>query len=297
MLSNRLILFEGLPGTGKSTLAKKTYEFLTSRDIPATFYNEGQLHPADLSWCACVPLSDLPAIFQTYPAYEAVIKEHMSLESDYAVIPYTQLSIKSSDQALYDLFAGYEIYDAHTSTEVFKQKHYDRWERFGIEAAKQETHFIFECALLQNHINELLLFHNQTDQEITLHILHLIELVKNLNPILIYLNPTNIAATTEAASKERSSPSGIPEWQNRVCDWLEHSPYGELHSLTGLCGLLSYLKTRKHLEEKIMHALPIPCYILYNDTHDWVQITDKIHKILLQSDAPIKFQNGRRIKL
>lgn len=281
MLPNRLILFEGLPGTGKSTLSQKTYELLTSHGIPATCYNEGQLHPADLSWCACVPLSDLPSFFKNYPAYETTIKEHMSIESDYAVIPYLELGIKPEDGTLLDLLASYEIYDGRKSTEFFKQKHYDRWKHFGIDAVQNENHYIFECTLLQNHINELLLFHNQTDQEITLHILHLIELVKDLNPVLIYLNPTNIAATTKAASKERSSSSGVPEWEHRVCDWLEHSPYGKLHSLTGYPGLLTYLKTRKDLEEHIMHTLPIPCYLLYNDTHDWSQIAEKIEKILI----------------
>ncbi|MBE5962824.1 MAG: hypothetical protein E7256_15850 [Lachnospiraceae bacterium] len=314
MSPNRLILFEGLPGTGKSTLSKQAYEILTNHGIPAVLYNEGNLHPADLSWSACVPLSKLPNLFQTYPAYESAIKEHMSLEADYAVIAYTEFPIKEEDQALYDLLASYEIYDARIPLADFKKKHYDRWERFakehtpqfaddipsnGITSPKEpnsEQRFIFECTLLQNHINELLLFHNQNEEEIILHISHLVELVKDLNPVLIYLNPTDIAHTTKNAAKERCNPSGEPVWLNSVCKWIEESPYGKAHSLSGLPALLAYLKNRKHIEEIVMHALPIPCYILYNDTHDWMQMNDKIRKILLNADVSDEVRHKPRIK-
>ena len=36
----KLLIFEGIDGAGKTTIAKKLYEYLLSQDIPTTFYKE-----------------------------------------------------------------------------------------------------------------------------------------------------------------------------------------------------------------------------------------------------------------
>ncbi len=51
-METKLILIEGIPGSGKSTIAQKTGEYLSARGLKTKVYAEGQLHPVDLAWCA-----------------------------------------------------------------------------------------------------------------------------------------------------------------------------------------------------------------------------------------------------
>ena len=54
-MDTKLILVEGIPGSGKSTIANKIREYLESQNIDTTLFNEGDAHPADLAWCSYIP--------------------------------------------------------------------------------------------------------------------------------------------------------------------------------------------------------------------------------------------------
>ena len=51
---NKLIIIEGLPGSGKTTLAKMIYQRVSSFSSDVRIFVEGDLHPADMAWCACL---------------------------------------------------------------------------------------------------------------------------------------------------------------------------------------------------------------------------------------------------
>ena len=48
-MNHRLILIEGIPGSGKSTLSARLETWLKDQGIAARLYSEGDAHPADLA--------------------------------------------------------------------------------------------------------------------------------------------------------------------------------------------------------------------------------------------------------
>src|SRR5659263_135706 len=108
-LRTKLIMVEGIPGSGKSTFAHKIADYYRNKDILVNLFNEGQAHPADLAWCACVPLGSLDNLLLKYSGLEGEIRKNMHIEGDYAIIAYTQ--VKTDNRGFYKELENYEIYD------------------------------------------------------------------------------------------------------------------------------------------------------------------------------------------
>ncbi len=273
----KLILIEGIPGSGKTTLASKAADYLAARKR-TLFYEEGASHPADLAWCACIPKERFQSVVDRFPDYEKRMTEHMYQEGDYYIVPYTRFSIE--DPEFYQCMESFEVYDNRVSPEVFVDLHLNKWINFGKEKASVDEYIIFECAFLQNHINELLLFHNKSKEEIKEYLMRLISTVKVLDPILIYLNQTDIKETIRRVSEVRVNEQGEQVWRDRVVEYIEKAPFGQLHALKGFSGMVQYFEMRKTLELEILEKLPIPTYLLENPDYNWEQLWEKLKEVL-----------------
>ena len=90
-METKLILIEGIPGSGKSTIARKTSEYLESQKIRTVLFREGDIHPADLAWCSYIPINEFKDILNKYSQYSQVINDNTVIEDDHAVVAYTKL--------------------------------------------------------------------------------------------------------------------------------------------------------------------------------------------------------------
>jgi hypothetical protein len=275
----KLILIEGIPGSGKSTLSRKIAEYMSAAR-KTHLYEEGEGHPADLAWCACIPVEQLDSIMKKYPDYESRMREYMYIEDGYAVVPYIQFPIE--DRSFIQLMESFEVYDNRVGFETFTQLHMKKWKRFGEQASKAEDLTVFECAFLQNHINELLLFHCMSEEQVEKYLLKLITTVKDLEPVLIYLNQPSVYETLRKVSEVRLNEEGKKVWVERVIPYIENSPYGRLHSLNGFNGMVEYFEHRKRVEMNIIAKLPIETFIIDNPDYDWAKIWEDIKEILLR---------------
>ncbi|MDF2544379.1 MAG: hypothetical protein K0S47_4097 [Herbinix sp.] len=273
----QLILVEGIPGSGKTTLTKKLAEYLATQGT-VRYYQEGDSHPADLGWCACIPEQDYEKIITDYPLYEARLREHGYLEEGYRIIPYTTFPVEDED--FYRLMESYEVYDNRVDITTFIRLHRKKWMRFGEEAARSNDYVIFECAYLQNHINELLLFHCMKEEAIREHLLDLITTVRNLNPVLIYLRQPNTKETIGRVSASRVDDHGVKVWMNRVIPYIEQSPYGKEHSLQGFDGMVAYFDSRKKVELAMLEVLPIQSYCIDNPDYEWDRVWGELKGII-----------------
>ena len=83
----------------------------------------------------------------------------------------------------------------------FKEISLRRWANFADAADDHDEIVIFECAYLQNQINELLGFYNASKEEISLYMNNLIGKVKSLNPKIIYLSQESVTETISRIAK------------------------------------------------------------------------------------------------
>jgi len=260
-MNTKLILVEGIPGSGKSTIAAKIARRYEALGRQVNLYQEGQLHPADLGWIACVPAAQFDGVLKKHPLLRGQIKRNTAFEGDYALIAYTQ--VRHGGKTFHEEMEALEVYDGRAPDEAFYGLHYGRWRAFNGCAAQGDALTIFECAFLQNHVSELLFWRGADEGAVTLHCNRLLECVEPLSPVLIYLSQPDMRETVLRAARERD------QWLERVVAYCEVCPYGKLHGIKGFDGAMETFALRKQLELKILDQLDIPHVIIENPDYDW----------------------------
>ncbi len=275
-MKNRLILVEGIPGTGKTTTAIKIKEYLDGNGIHAKLYLEGDLHPADLCWQAYLTPDEFEKMIKKYPQYEKDLRKVSRIKEDYVLVPYLKLGLGKDNKELMSYLENHEVYDGRVPFHVFKSLHQKQWKRFS-EELEEDAVAIFECSFLQNHINEFMSLKDVHIDEMIQYMNELIESVLNLNPKLFYLSQPDVYETISKVAKERVSKNKeYKDWIDFVIEYVEKSLYGKKHQLKGFDGVIAFFEARKKIELKVMKYLPIDTSIIENKNQDWDEVLKKI---------------------
>jgi hypothetical protein len=276
-MKTKLILVEGIPGSGKSTFAKRIADHYRNRDITVKLYNEGDYHPADLAWNACIPLEMLEQVLSRYGSLRDEIDKNIHIEDGYAVISYTK--VETENAAFYEDMESYEIYNSCMPVRVFNDLIiYKRWKAFGQKAGLKDELNVFECAFLQNHITELMYFHLVDIDTMREYFYRLILTVKDLSPVLIYLFQPDVRETVRRAAEERVNPGG--KWIEDLIRFSENTPYSRQYGRTGFEGALRCIEERKQAELEIIKTLPVQSIVLENKSYDWETLWQELERRL-----------------
>jgi len=91
-MDTKLILIEGLPGSGKSTTARLVHEILMQNGIESELYCEGDLnHPADYESVAYFENDQWHRLLEEYSAFRDQIIENCIPEDNGYLLPYKKL--------------------------------------------------------------------------------------------------------------------------------------------------------------------------------------------------------------
>lgn len=285
VMKNRVIIIEGIPGSGKSTSAKKVETYLVEKGIKAKLYNEGSAHPVDMAWNAYLTMKEYRDLLEQYPEYKQVIQEHTQIENEYVTIAYTQLGFYPNENELMNKLEAHEVYDGRVDLATFEKLYLKRWGDFKLE---EDEVAIFECAYLQNQIGELMQIHNMPKAYIYNYLLNLLKGIQQYKPLIIYLTQRDVEETIMRVAKERVSPdkSKWEDWIDLVIRSVETCKYGKLHGLKGTEGVIQFYKDRKELELEFINKINeqylalADVEILANDTYDWKQLEHKLRGII-----------------
>lgn len=231
---------EGLQGAGKSTLQRK----LSDRLPEYTVFREGDYSPVELAWCAYTTEEQYQNVLARYPMLAEEIKGKTVLEGEHKIICYTQILTDVSD--FHRNLEKLEIYNGNLDRESFEKvilERFGRWNGVGQ---------IFECSIFQNIIENQMLYLLMTDDEILDFYRRLKKVLADKPYRIVYLDVEDIPAAIDIIRKERSDDAGNELWFPLMVWYLEESPYGKAHGLTGLDGLLGHLEKRRALERRIM---------------------------------------------
>ena len=266
-MNTKLILVEGIPGSGKTTIAKKIEKFLAEKNIPAECFVEGELHPADLAWLSYLTCEEYNDLIIKYPLHKDLLENNSIIDEDYALIAYTRLGFHPDQNPLMSYLQTKEIFDGKLSIQDFLNINLKRWRKFCQKAVSEDKVYIFECAFLQNHINELIAINDVEDDFLLEYFKKLECTVEQLNPALIYLEQADINKTIDHIAKERVSEDkkAMPDW----IDYVEKSKYGKKHDINGFDGVIKYFEKRVEAEKKIIKHLNMKTFIATRQNDDW----------------------------
>lgn len=162
-------------------------------------------------------------------------------------------------------YADYDFPDFETE----REKILGKWQSF-TENADKDTIYVFNCIFLQNPMCETMMRFGMPEEASLKYIKEISEIIKPLNPIIIYIDLPDIKATVDSVLDERGN-----DWLNAVIDYHTSQGYGKQNNLSGYDGYIKCLEERKIRELNILKSLDIENYTVSRD-----MIADKLAELL-----------------
>jgi hypothetical protein len=235
-MKSKLILLEGIPGSGKSTTAVTLQGFLENNHIPSRFWREGDFdHPADFEGIACLTKAGYRDLVLRYQGLSELFREYTTIRGDDYLLKYRKmqnLHPQKIDQVLAYELSRLDVYDG-LPVEAYCRLALDRWRDFCNAAKYSNEVILMECVFLQNPLTVLLARHDVDPQFARQHIKKLTEIIRALNPLVIYLQPQIVTRALQHVRGERPK-----EWADFVTWYLTEQEYGKTHDLEGYEGVI-----------------------------------------------------------
>lgn len=238
------IFVEGLQGMGKSTLVQRLSEKYTGHHV----YREGDYCPVELAWCSYLTKEQYKHILDKFSEMKEEIEKWTVIEEDKFIVMYTR--IITDIPGFHKYMEQYEIYNGRRTLGELENIVLKRYQKLGKTAAG-----IFECALFQNIIEDLMLFHKRTDEQVSQFYYKLKDAMKTEDFIIFYLYDEDVDKNLSQIIRERCDEDGNQVWYQLMLGYIETCPYGVENALKGYEGLLNHLKHRQALELRIIREI------------------------------------------
>lgn len=276
-MGTKLILAEGLPGSGKSTIAQITDEILNEIGIEHKLFCEGNLeHPADFDRVSCMNHQKYNELTNKHEKYLELIKMNTVQKGDNFFISYAKLMNELGDNypdELLNTIMEYDIYELSLDRHI--DLILDRWTKFVDNVLQDNCTYIFECCFIQNPITVSMLRDNSPKELTISYIKKLKKIIQPLNPILLYVNQNNIDVAFRKVAMERSN-----SWLEGFVDYYTNRGFGKENKMNGIEGTIEILKSRKALEMEILEVLDMEKIIIDNSFYDYDKTTKEICNII-----------------
>lgn len=259
----RLYIFEGVPGSGKTSTAK----WLAGRlGESAKLFLEGDPnHPADYERVACLTEEQITQIEKKFPS----VREKGEQKGERYFIPYACLY--EENKPLFEQLTAYDVYEL--PVEAYMEVALNRWKEFVQEALDRNQVYILECCYLQNPLTFLLAKHNCSPELIYRYLNKVTELISRLDPVVVYFEQDNLSENLNTIRGERPV-----EWFDFLTWYYTEQEYGKERGLSGLSGVLYFLEERKQLEIEFLSQATTKQMQINNTSVNW----EEIHSYLLR---------------
>lgn len=234
------IFIEGIQGMGKSTLLQA----LAVKYPNLKVCREGDYSPVELAWCTWMTEEEYQGALARYPTMEAEIRANTFREGGRHIVTYTK--ILTDIPGFHKDLERYEVYCGRVSREMLEQTVLSRYRRFNGRG------YLFECAFFQNVVEDLILFHRCSDEEILAFYHKLYQAVRKEDFLLLYLSSDMIEENIRAIRRERADDQGKELWYPMMLRYFAESPYGKAHGCGSFEDLAAHLRHRQQVEMRII---------------------------------------------
>ncbi|MCL2509347.1 MAG: hypothetical protein FWF05_09245 [Oscillospiraceae bacterium] len=217
----KLILIEGLPGTGKTTIAKWLSGILTSFGEKVTLLNEGDERiPCDFYNTSGIPKIEFESLLAQNPSEREILLKIALITDNYVYLrldkcpDYITEKIKQWDM-------GEESNQFITVSDYIPCA-LERLEHWVNSQVGNSATIIIDSGYLQNPVNELL-FRNAQNDEVRVFINSITNVLKPLNPACIYLRRDNAEQAITFAKMVKGKG-----WAERIDKLLQQNGHEDL---------------------------------------------------------------------
>lgn len=263
----KLLLVEGIPGSGKSSLAVFVRDWLAARGLPCRLYPEGDLdHPADFESVAYFTPAEFAGLCARHPDWTVQLQAALVRRGADHFISYRRLAAADGSPPPADLFhalAAHDVYEL-ASAETYMRLLRQRWQDFAAQAAQADQITIFECCAVQNPLAMLLARLDQPLADIRAHIEAVLASVRSLNPALVYLYQLETLPAFERIASRRP-----PEWREFVLAYIEQGAWAQRCAVRGVASLVAYHDLRRQFEFELLASLGFPNLLIDTSGEDW----------------------------
>ena len=237
------IFVEGIQGAGKSTLVNNIMKWNPKLRV----CREGDYSPVELAWCTYMSKQEYEAVLEKYkPIKDEIVKNTVEEQGKY-IISYTK--IITDIPGFHKDLENYEVYNGRKPLAELKEIIATRYKNF------TDTGYLFECSFFQNIMEDLILFHMLSDDDIKAFYRELWECIDAKNFMLFYLFSDNPEENINVIRKERSDEAGTELWYPMMLAYLADSPYGRKHGYSSFADLIRHFQHRQALELSIIKEI------------------------------------------
>lgn len=265
----KLYIVEGLPCSGKSTTSKYLAEKLLEQGRNVICIDEGSgNHPADYEFHAYVSHSNLSLFTEQV---QTQITEYCERIKDGYIVP-----LSNFEGEVFDRLLQFKIYD-FLPWDVEMPLMLEKWQSF-VENAESNTAYVFNCVFLQNPMCETMMRFGYSEEQSFEYISKISEIIKPLNPTVIYLKNDDISGRVNDAAKERDG------WLEAVINYHTDGAYGKSINAQGFDGYIACLNDRQRRELSILDKLPVKNIVIDNAHRNWNVAYKKISDFIESAD-------------
>ncbi|MDR6550007.1 hypothetical protein [Paenibacillus qinlingensis] len=277
-MKSKLILVEGLPGSGKSTTAQLVFDILKEFNVEAKLFTEGDLdHPADYEGVACYSESEFRDVLATCPLHLKAIREDRVIkQGEYYLLPYRKIENELDFQIPSEVASSFHQHDIYElPLQLSNELITARWRQFAEQARSNEIVYIFECCFIQNPVTLGMIKYDASKDKVIEQVTRLAEIIAPLNPLLIYVEQTDLDYSFRKAVDERSA-----QWSNGFIHYYTTQGYGKARGYTGLAGTLQILQARSAWENDLLDQLQINIERVNNSSYDLTEYKAELVHLL-----------------
>lgn len=246
-LKHKLVIVEGLPCSGKSSIAAYIADILKQNEN-VCFIDEGTgRHPADYEFHALAPAGMFGA--------------------DSRVVSLAEYSGE-----LFERLLPYKIYDA-LPWDTERLLMLEKWRQF-VHEAQKDTVYVFNCVLLQNPMCETMMRFDFAQAQSQSYIEEIAQSIRVMNPLVVYLKNDDIADSVRKTASERRG------WLDAVIEYHVHGGYGMRIGAEGFDGYIQCLCERQRRELSILANLSLDYVVLDNPQRDWEKAKEELNGYL-----------------
>ena len=212
-MKNRLILLEGLPGTGKSTNSFKLYEQLIRNGKNVHWIHEvSQPHPVLFFTESCMTQEEYRGFKTKYPEVAELFDELAEVRKTTVGIDHEAVCRRWQDaqkQLWYQELLQYDAFPV--SLDCYELQALEKWEAFA-KNATEDTIFILDSSLFQYQIFTYLL-KAAPYERLEAFVQKITEFIEPLNPLLIYLYRKRTEDSIEYLKSQRGEQNLVSTWE------------------------------------------------------------------------------------